>query len=476
MQAVTSKKLHSLLGDFTFFSHFSVDRLSTCDASNMSFICWPNGSPCLIGNLFMQSLLTSGGRGRNGVSRKGSKGGTMAGYAGHVGQLLKRCYRDNVDPINLTDRLFSDYIVEIREEPAAYNPAQGKKSENSVIATGKVWLDFLVFVGTFYRNKNFVSKTGTIRAREETYYIQVRGGRRIAKTYLWHHSFGKPHREHHRDPVTSEQIQMLRAANRKDKTTDFVKMRRLVMIELFTDLGPRRGELANLKVQDVRNALRLDTPVLRLDTLKREEGAERFVPILAPTLRKLDQFIDGPRRKLMRKAYKGGKDHGYVFVSSRTGKPLNDTRFSNEILSLRKLAGIESQICPHMFRHAMITRLFTQFIARHELNNVDDFRRAFLDTETFTAEIVQWTGHLDHRSVEHYIHLAFRDLSSYTETLSSAHLTIAMDKYFALSKDLEQQLEEGLQVAEYLRLRNELKELYQLDSDIAEKRTTSLRK
>lgn len=478
MKGVPEKQLHSLLGDFKMFGHYSVDRLSTRDATNMSFLCWPNGSPCLIGNLYMQSLLVSRGRTRNGLSRRGSKGGTMAGHAGKVGQMLKRCYRDNIDPINLTDKNFTDYISETRDEAAPYNPAQKKKSENAVIATGKVWLDFLVFVGVFYRNKNFVSETGAIRAREETYYVPIRGGRKIARTHLWHHSFGKAYRESHRDPITSEQIQMLRAANRKDMATDFVKMRRLVMIELFTDLGPRRGELANLKVEDVRNAIavQLEAPVLRLDTLKREEGAERYVPILMPTLRKLDQFIDGPRRKLMRKVYKGGRDHGYLFVSARTGSPLHDTRFSNEILALRKLAGIESQICPHMFRHAMITRLFTQFIARHELNNADDFRRALLDTETFKAEIVQWTGHLSHESVEHYIHLAFRDLSGYTETLSSTHLTLAMDKYFALSADLEQQLEEGLPVAGYLRLRSELKELYKQDAEIAEKRVTSLKK
>ena len=250
MEAVSTRQLHSLLGEFEFFSHYSVDRISTRDASNMSFLCWPNGSPCLIGNLYMQSLLSSRGRTRNGLSRKGRKGGSMGGYAGKVGQLLKRCYRDQIDPINLTDKKFSDYITEIREEAANYNPAQPKKSQNSVIATGKVWLDFLVFVGNFYRNKQFVSEIGTIRAREETYYIKVRGGKSIAKTYLWHHSFGMPHREHHRDPITNEQIKLLKTANRKDKASDFVKMRRLVMLDMFTDTGARRTELADLTVKD----------------------------------------------------------------------------------------------------------------------------------------------------------------------------------------------------------------------------------
>ncbi|WP_433885385.1 tyrosine-type recombinase/integrase [Pseudomonas vranovensis] len=475
MQTLGNRQLHSLLGDFTFFDHFSVDRLSTCDASNMSFLCWPNGTPCLIGNLYLQSLLKSRGRTRNGLSRKGRKGGSMGDFAGKVAQLLRRCYRDKIDLINLTDKNFRDYIIEIRQEKAEFNPAQNKKTENSVIATGRVWLDFLVFVGGFYRNKNFVSPSGMIRAREETYIIKVRGGRNVSRSYLTHHSFGRPHREHHRDPITNDQIKLLKAANRKDKAPDFVKMRRHVMIELFTDLGPRRGELANLRVEDVRNALKMETPVLRLDTLKREEGAERYVAIFMPTLQKIDQFIDGDRRKLMRKVYKGGRDHGFVFVSSRTGKPLSAAVFSNEILALRKLAGIESQVCTHMFRHAMITRVFTHFISRHELNNADDFRRALLDTKTFLAEVVSWTGHLDPKSVEYYINLAFRNLSNYTETLTSAHLTMAMDKYFQLEEELLERLEEGMPVAEYKKKLKALKELAQKDFEISEKRESSLR-
>lgn len=474
MQELSSRQLHSVLGDFTFFSHFSVDRLSTCDASNMSFLCWPNGAPCLIANLYLQSLLKSRGRTRNGLSRKGRKGGSMGDFAGKVAQLLRRCYREKIDPINLTDNNFRDFIVEIRLEKSELNSAQYKKNENSVIATGRVWLDFLVFVGGFYRNKNFVSPTGMIRAREETYVIKAQGGKNVTKNYLTHHSFGRPHREHHRDPITNDQIRLLKTANRKDKTPDFVKVRRNVMIELFTDLGPRRGELANLRVKDVRNALAMETPVLRLDTLKREEGAERYVPIFMPTLQKIDQFIDGDRRKLMRKVYKGGKDHGFVFVSARTGKPLSAAVFSNEILALRKLAGIEPQVCTHMFRHAMITRVFTHYISRHELNNADDFRRALLDTKTFLAEIVSWTGHLDPKSVEYYINLAFRNLASYTETLTSAHLTMAMDKYFQLEEELLDKLEEGMPVAEYKKELKALKELAHKDFEISEKRESSL--
>lgn len=89
MDVLNSRRLYSLLGEFKMFRSFSIDQVTTVDASNMPFMIWPNGSPCIIGNLYIQSLLHRPGR-SNGLSRKGGKGGTMAGYAANVGQLLSR--------------------------------------------------------------------------------------------------------------------------------------------------------------------------------------------------------------------------------------------------------------------------------------------------------------------------------------------------------------------------------------------------
>jgi len=474
MPSQTNRKLYHLLGEFKTFSHFSVDRLSTRDATNIPFIIWPNGSPCLIGNLYMQSLLYRAGRSQQGLSRKGDKGGSMGDYAAKLGQLLRRCYRDGIDPINLSDGIFTDYIVELRKEPSNFNPAQPKKSESSVIATGKVWLDFLGFVGRFYGDNDFVSENGTIRAREDKFSNVTRSGKKIGRTYLTHHSFGKPHRVHRRTPITQDQIAQLKAAIRKDNAPAVVKVRRACLIDLLSYTGARRTELANLKVSDVLQALEMEHPLLRLDTLKREDGAERYVPVFITALKKLRQYIEVERRKIMRQVYKGGSDHGFFFVSTRTGNPLKSSVISNEINDLRKAAGIKSQVTPHMFRHAFITNLFIRLIQRHEMTNSDQFRKALLDSRTFLAEITSWTGQLEPQSVEHYIHLAFRDLSNYTETVNSVHLTMAMDKYFAEENELLAMLEEGMSVDEYKKQLLALREIAQKDFAIAKERESAL--
>ena len=476
MDSLPARKLYYLLGEFKTFSHFSVDKISTRDATNLPFMIWPNGSPCNIGNLYMQSLLLRPGRSQQGLSRRGDKGGSMGDYAAKISQLLRRCYRDKIDPIELSDGRFTDYIEEIRKEPSNFNPSQPKKSQSSVLATGKIWLDFLGFVGRFHGDDNFVSELGTIRVSEEKYTISTRSGRKIVRTYLTHHSFGKPHREHRRQPITKNHIDLLRAAIRKDNVPATVKVRRACLIDLLTDTGARRTELANLRVADVLRAMEMEHPLLRLDTLKREQGAERYVPVFITAIKKLRQYIEVERRKIMRNAYKGGADHGFFFVSTRTGEPLKSSVISNEINHLRKLAGIKSQVTPHMFRHAFITNLFILFIKRHQLNNSDEFRQGILDTQTFIAEVITWTGHLEPQSIEDYIHLAFRDLSNYSETVSSVHLVMAMQKYFSEENQLLDLLDEGMPKEEFKKQLLALREMAQQDFVISQERESALLK
>lgn len=444
MKELSSRKLFLLLGKFSLFSHFSVDRISTRDASNISFMIWPNGSPCIIGNLYIQSLLTKGrSGGRRGLTLKGRKGGSVGEYAAKISQLLKRCYRDGFNPIEINDSKFTDYVEEIRKEPNKKNPAHDQKTEASVVAVGRVWLDFLGFVGRFHGDSNFVSPEGTIRAHEETYTIVSKSGTKIKRSYLTHHSLGVGRRFNTRRPVTKEQVTLLKSAIRKINSSSFVKQRRRCMIELFNDTGARRTEIRNIKVDDILNAYHMDSPLLRLDTLKQGDDSERYIPVTKMLLHDIKNFIQIARREKIRNVYKDGKDHGFLFISETTARPLASDTLGNEISTLRIAANINTQVCAHMFRHAFITNLFVTLIKRHEMSTKDDFRKALLDSKTFILEIQQWTGHIETSSVEHYIDLAFSRLSDYSETISSVHMIRAADIFNAKMEDLMQQLEDG---------------------------------
>lgn len=471
----STHKLYSLLGEFDTFSHYSDGRTSLRDATNIPFMNWPNGSPCIIGNLYMLSLFNRRGRGsRRGLSRSGQDGGTMAVYAASLSQLLRRCYHDKIDPIMLTDGDFTDYITELREERSPVNPSEPKRIEDTISEIGRVWLDFLGVVGRLHGYPNFVAPEGRIRAIEKTYHFKDKLGQKRTETYLSHHSFGPPSRKKKINPITAEQIALLKDTARKEESSLFVKVRRSLLIDLLTDTGARRSEIEQLTIDDIKAAKKLKNPTLRLTTLK-QHGVLSFreVPVLPTLLHHLNNFVEKQRNDIMKKKYKDGTDHRRFFVSERNGQPLSSKYLYNEIKKLKVASGIETPIFPHMFRHRFITKLFIDLIRTHQITNEDEFRRNLLDTEIFKAQVTEWTGHLDSNSINTYLHLALAASADYAETVNTVHMQRAMDAYFVREAELTRRLEEGLPVEEYMKELKLLKELVQKDFEVARVREAS---
>ncbi|WP_420170501.1 tyrosine-type recombinase/integrase [Pseudomonas alloputida] len=392
----------------------------------------------------------------------------MGVYAASLSQLLRRCYQDKIDPIMLTDGDFADYINELREEKSPTSPSEPKRTEDTISAIGRVWLDFLGVVGRLHGFESFVAPEGRIRATEETYHYYDKLGRKRSSTYLSHHSFGPPARAKKRNPITAEQISLLKDAARKDDTSLFVKVRRSLLIDLLTDTGARRSELEQLTTDDIKAAKKLKNPTLRLTTLKQHgELSFREVPILPTLLHHLNNYVERQRSDIMKKKYKDGKDHRRFFVSERSGRPLSSKYLYNEIKKLKVASGIETPIFPHMFRHRFITKLFIDLIRTHQVTNEDDFRRNLLNTEIFKIHVTQWTGHLDPESINAYLHLALAASADYAETVNSVHMQRAMEAYFERQAELTRRLKEGLPVEEYTKELNLLKELVQKDFEVA---------
>ncbi|MBM6443436.1 site-specific integrase [Pseudomonas sp. MIL9] len=469
----TSEKLYTLLGKHETFGSFSVDRILMRDATNIPFMSWPNGSPCIIGNLYMLTLFNRKGRGgARGLSRSGDGGGTMGDYAAKLGQLLRLCYRDSRDPVMLNDGNFGDYIEELRVEPSPKNPSVAKRTEDSITEIGRVWLDFLGFVGRLHGYNDFVSPDGRIRAETKTFEFIDGFGNKSKRTYLVHHSFGPPARRKSRNPITTEQIIFLKETSRKSQDSNFVKARRSLLIDVLTDTGARRSEIANLMIDDVKTAKAMAQPTLRMTTLKRGgEKVFRQVPVTPTLLQLLDTFIEKQRRTIMKQVYRDRKDHRFFFVSETTGKPLTSKTLYNEIYKIKTLSGIESQICPHMFRHRFVTEYFIDFVQQHQINNPDDFRKTLLlNTTIFKEEVIQWTGHINASSINTYLHLALAALSDYSATVTSIHIKRAMAGYFMRERELRQRLKEGMPIDEYSIELDLLQSLHEEDLAVAELR------
>lgn len=133
-----------------------------------------------------------------------------------------------------------------------------------------------------------------------------------------------------------------------------VQFRNALMFAILRVTGMRRGELLNLKVDDIdfaRNALRI---VRRPDSphdLRRYQPVaktrERQFPLDTELVNRIHEYVVRHRSKLP-----GVKRHGYLFVTHKEGRfqgsPMSNSAFSKFIESLK---GIVGAIHAHKLRH-----------------------------------------------------------------------------------------------------------------------------
>ncbi|WP_342316314.1 tyrosine-type recombinase/integrase [Lysobacter sp. FW306-1B-D06B] len=289
-------------------------------------------------------------------------------------------------------------------------------------------LDFLHGLSLHASIEGFLGPNGQILAEQRQMKRRTPSGRIVSISYWHHSSLPTPDPKVRRLPISSSAIDQLRgtvisiARKRLDSpklrsTSRYqvlhTRARNLLIVDLLEATGARIGEIALIKISDVRKAERMEYPLLRVPTLK--GGRERRVPILHAELRLIREYVDFYRAPLLRSRAAKIGEHDYLLVS-RFGTPILAATLSNVFGAIRRDSGISEQACAHMFRHRFITKLFVRLIQEHNFKNQDDFRRRLLDTESFKLKVMEWTGHRSLLSLNHYIHLAFEEIAGFTET------------------------------------------------------------
>lgn len=250
-------------------------------------------------------------------------------------------------------------------------------------------------------------------------------------------------------------------------TSKFVARRREIQINILENTGARRGEIAHIRVQDVKAAAAMDEPMLRLITLK-NDTIEREIPVSRMFINDLLKYIRIDRKKIINNL-KVSEDKGWLFISEKTGKKLSTETLSTEMYEIRTFANIEEQVCNHMFRHAFCTNLFVLLIERHKFENEDKFRQQLMQQETFKEEVIQYTGQKRISSLDIYIKRAFARISGYQKTVSSAEIILAIQRFDDKNSLLIMKLENGLiSLTEYRRELDILKQGRDADITVAE--------
>lgn len=441
-----SHQLYKIVSSLTLYNYNLAGETHTKNGSNLPHICWPDGTPCNIANLFMLSLTVRRGRGgREGLSRRGKKGGTAGYYANKISQLIRFCHFEKIGVYDLTDAHFSEFIDTLRRETLPFNSEEKRKGENTITATGRVCLDFLNFVGNIYEDETFVHPHGTILAESKDYRApldsQSYHSKYVFRTYWHHHTFSSGDRVKSRNPISRATIDLLRETIHQVSSSSFIKERRQCYITLLEHTGARRGELALLKIEDILSLTQQKEPMLKLATLKQGTIKYRMIPVHRVILPELLRYIRIYRNRIVRNTIGQKNDHGYFFVSETTGKILSEETLTSEIYILRKAANINEQSCSHMFRHAFCTNLFCLLIKRNNFETEDNFRQMLIDSETFKMEIIQWTGHLSTKSLDRYIKIAFAESANYAATISSTAIIRAQEAYDRVQDEIIRKFE-----------------------------------
>lgn len=436
----------------------SVGAVETSEVSSMPFIRLPNGAPCLAGNAYMIHLYKRGLSRRNG-------GGTLRQYAADISHLIRYCSQNNIDLMKMDSSRFTLFVRTLRAERDPSNPQVRRRESNTLNAIGRKCLDFLDFVSRLNGEQDFVSEVVKGYRKQFRVSIGTSTGR-TAEREGWHHEcFDTPGPQKKRGPISKKSIDVLYQAvstlsskNDRNPHSNLVSRRRIVMLRLLEMTGARVAELASVQVDDIESAIRQLTPMLRLVTLKGGDRRERFVPVMKQDLVALKPYVRFARAKKIKQTIGTTDDHGFLFISETTGKPLTARYMSNEIGLLRRATGLSSGACAHMFRHRFITKLFVRLINQFEHENKDDFRKALLDTNTLKQEVQQYTGHKLLTSLDHYIDLAFEEVTNLRAVKNSVGLQVAYESFDELVAQLHRELEEGLSVRIYLERYQELEE------------------
>jgi integrase len=440
-----SKQLVELCSKVTLGDYFHDGTLTCHTYEKVATLCWPDGSPCLLGNAYMLELLNRD------LSTRGV-GGSVRQYALNISHLLRYCFDNNLRLADLTDSRFTQFINGLRAELDPSRPNEKMRDANTLKTIGRGCLDFLSFSGLALGNTRFVAHDGRIRAIQKKYAVKFsRSHQSVFRTYWDHKSLKGGDPRTSRSPIASDSIERMYEAIYKVGKSDHLYRRRQMLLRCLETWGCRVGELALLRVDDVLVARESIHPMLRIPTLKkRNRDAVRLLPMLQQDLADICRYITVSRSQIIRRTIGLAKDHGYVFVSEVTGKPLSAKTLTNEVLKIRCAAGITEQACAHMFRHRFITKRVVMLIKRYDFHNPDQFRKALLDIEALKLEVLEWTGQSTTAALDDYIDFAFKEISDFEVVKKSIKADQAQAAFERLLSLLVKRLTRGeLSVDEY---------------------------
>jgi integrase len=391
-----SKLITTTSADFSL--PFAVHRdgtVETMPAAHLPQLRYPDGSPHVLGDLFLQHLHNTG------VSNYGGQG-TLRTDADLLAPFINWCHGNSRDVIGLSNNDFELFVLHLKEEKSGISPTQLKRRPNQVTRIGTMALRFLHYVDSLFCTRRLLAPEGSIQVLWKVSVELDADGRERRSTYMTHAHLPPPTSTRRRRLVSDDAVLRMMVANKNRQCSRFLKRRAGTLIWVLDITGGRIDEVASIQVQDIYAALA--DGYLTLKTVKRIGGpTPRRLPVSEAELQQVLWYIKHDRPA----SADGRRDVGPLFTSAR-GKGLTKQTLSGEVSKLRRLAGIEDEeVVAHSFRHRFLTRKLAEIYAEHGCQTSADLKQLILSDEAIRDELMEWSGHKSVEGFNRYIHIEF---------------------------------------------------------------------
>lgn len=379
----------------------SIEYLDNC---SLPILTYPNHQPCIEANAYMVYLYK--------LNFSTHDGGTLKKYASYINHLLKYIYSSNeISKLSqLDDNHFSIFI---------HSLISPLRSNNQIVRIGKECINFIFFVSNFYSFNNLIGTSSNCKIKVSVNSKKNNYSKSSSRSYF-HSSFPITSNPNKVYPISVEAITKLRQLIIQNYNHS-TRFRNLCLLDALEQTGARRSEIIRIKVSDILTASKIakeydSSPLLQLSTLKRRDGINtRKVPVPNNFINNLIKYIRDFRNPIIKA--KGLNDHGYLFISHTTGKPLSSASITVYLNSWSKLINSDINYHAHQFRHRFITEKFKSLIYSYNINNDDDFQKFLISEYSLKLEILQWSGHSHIESLTPYLHVAISEITNIKESM-----------------------------------------------------------
>lgn len=376
--------------------YFFNNRFKTKKFSKFPFFTFNNGVPCLALNSYIQS---------EEIIKLSDE--TIFKTAYSLTHIIRFCENNKIKFSHFTENDFVAFSHSLQEE--------NRENKTTVFILSNTLNFFNYFGNKFLNVENYC-----INLLHCFYKKHIKKSNKETKS-LYHACFPTQEPTKRRSPVSLGNIEKMYENIAKTSNSNFVQKRNRVILKLLEITGARVGEIALLTVKDIENVFIEYKPALKMRTLKRRGGLVdyRYVPVNKADFNEISTYIKIYRSKIIKNTIGKSNDEGYLLISENTGKAILPVTITNEINKIRKSAGIEENVCAHMFRHRFITNLFIQLIKQYDFQNKDQFRNSLMDLENLKVYIQQATGHKNVNSLENYIDIAKSELTNMSNVVDN---------------------------------------------------------